>query len=256
MSVNTVYVTNFDDLIAAAQSDFEEIFSITELSKKEKEPVILEFDDDPLALVCAMIRGNKFLYEIHTALEHIGSKSYEFTNCIEEEDRAYASEIRKFFKNTIMMRRLKDYHISNFMIAVEKITDSERTVDKEHIKILVKLPNFYQESKATEKIFSEYVSADKNFKNVIEYNDCISFVGKVRRVSKKENQHRYYFKTTDKNLIGIFVNSADMSLPLWEFISKKEKIKLRTFLTASQQPGHDFVFYRMGGDYEFSEIDN
>lgn len=227
-----------------------------ESTREKKTPVIYEYTDDPLALVCAMIRSGKDLSSIYDALDGIGLKHYKFENVIESDDRLLAEDIRKFFKNSIMLRRLKSQHISSFMEAVEDLTSSPQSVDKEHIKVLVKLPNFYRESKETEKIFSQRKSVISKNNDVVRFDGTLTFAGKIKRSSKRENQMRYYFATEDNHLFAVFIQYSDTSRSAWDYISKKDKFRIKADLVVGRQPGHDFNFYKLGHIYELSDANN
>lgn len=221
-----------------------------------KQPKLkLNYSNNPLALVCAMLRAGKDNVSIHTALEAIGKKEYTFEHVVEQQDVDYAKKIESYFKNSILMRRLNNQHVSKFMTETYDMLSDMSAIPTDCIKILVKLPSLYEESKLTNELIQKYKSADLENKGLLKYDGPIQFAGKIRRVSKGENLHRFYFSTVDNHLILMPVKNSDPSLPLWKFMSTtNRKLMLKSWVTKKVQPGVDFNFLDIGLDYEIFDV--
>jgi len=224
-------------------------------SQEERENKILDIEVDPLVITCALIRdGGHGLSDIHLIIEQIGLKSVpDFEFDYNEEDIARADTVRQFFKNSIMMRRLKGLHVSEFMENTEELLGSKSTIKYSHIKILVKLPFFYDEEQKTTEILrgrKSLVIYDNN--NLWDDFDCIvTPVGKVHRIAKNDNTHRYYFANENNEIIAVHIKSGDQSLPVWEYLHSKEKFGIKGNARITHQPGHeDFKFYKVSNQYE------
>lgn len=219
------------------------------LSVPEKK---LTFKDSPLALVCAMLRAGKNLVEIHAAVQGVGLKEYNFDNVIEDQDREYAKRVEGYFKNSIILRKLNNKHVSNFMNETYDMLTDFSEIPADSVRILVKLPSLYEESRLTNELIAKYKSAklDTN-KSSFEYEGTIKFAGKIRRVSRNENLYRFYFSTEKDNLILVSIKNTDISLPLWNFLSEsKKEVKLKSRVHKKTQPGVEFNFLELGMDYE------
>lgn len=212
----------------------------------------LTFTDSPLTVVCAMLREGKNLVEIHSAIHSTGLGEQDFRHLVTEEDREYAKRVEAYFKNSIILRKLNNKHVSNFMNETYDILTDFSQISVDSIRILVKLPSLYEESKLTNELIGKYKSAEfKNSKSSFDYEGNIEFAGKIRRVSRNENLYRFYFSTESKNLVLVSIKNTDMSLPLWNFLSESKKpVKLKSHMFKKTQPGVDFNFLDLGLDYE------
>jgi hypothetical protein len=224
---------------------------------KTREPVLLEFDDDPLAFVCSQLRIDGMMTDIHSTLSYHGRKEQRdaMSSSINSEDRVRASLVKKYFLNSIMMRRLHNKPISAFMEKVEKIFDKDEPFIDDYLSPLVTLPLFYKESMQTMAIFEKHTSLEQPGRSYTQpmIDEVVTFAGMVRRHASKENEERYYFSTKDGHLVGFFVKVNDMSSPAWTYLLSKPSFRITGPVSVQPQAGHDFYFYKPGGGYEIHD---
>ena len=217
--------------------------------KQEKPTRYVEYDVDPLAYVVKWIESGTLMHDIHTWLEFntLGPDSFN------EEHLKKANEIRNFFKNSIILRRLKGEFISSFMDIVDELNENIYKVNVEHIKVLIKLPDFYRESVETRDLFAQYVSLDSIQTQTLDLDDVWTFVKKIKRNSKNENVWRYYFTNSKKNLLSVVVKSGIDSCVFLEYIASQGPVGIKGLGFHARQQGWDFWFYRMS-NYELYPV--
>ena len=221
-----------------------------ELFEKPKE--YLEFNDDPLALVCAMLRAGNDFEVVGTTLQGTGTrltKQIPIDSLIESEDRERAITIRKHFRNKILMRRLKNMNISKFMLAVDDLLESPRRVEKDSIRPLMKLPDFYEEDRATEAIFNSHTTLPAG--NTQGLNTTIEYVGTVKQRNSRTKVDIQYWRTPNNYLVRLMFPLHDMGKSVWEFLAKQGKVKIKTEHGCVHRViGYDYYVFNIGSSYE------
>lgn len=208
--------------------------------KKEKPICYVEFDLDPLAYIVKWVESNVTTNDIYTWLEN---KEYT-KETVTDEHIKKAEEIRSFFNNSIMLRRLKGEFVSPFMNAVEELNSTICKVNVDHIKILIKLPFFYKESTETRDLFAKYLSLEDT-KEYKEVDNVWTFVKKIQRHSKHEKFWRYYFFNSNQNLMCILVNPNTDTSAFLDYIISQGSVGIKGNAYHWRQPGHNFYFYKM-----------
>lgn len=217
---------------------------------KEKPKEYLEFKSDPLELVCAMLREKKDYYDINHTLENIGKGlAVSSTTVIEHVDIERAEKIRKHFRNKILFRRLKNVNISKFMLAVDELLESPLRIEKDSVRPLMKLPDFYDEDKATEAIFAEHTSVP--VRNVKGIDTTLEYAGTVKRRNSRVKVDMQYWRAPNNHLVRVTFPIHDIGRAAWEYFAKHGKIKINTISGGvSKVTGYDYFVYQLGADYE------
>lgn len=222
---------------------------------KKREPKYLDFDDDPLALVCGCLRLGKDLCETFTTVEQTGNRHLRFTDSLSDQDRELSGTIRRYFKNRIMSRRLKNEFVSEWMKRTESVLETPKRLQQDYISLLVKLPDFYRENKEREAIFKKHTSMPNpvNAKtSVTELDSLVQFVGSVERNSKSQKHVTFYFSTEENYLVAANVEKSDIGYKLWDWISRNNRpfrLKNEAIAVASH-PGYDFYHMKLNPNYE------
>lgn len=224
-------------------------------SREKRKFEYLDFDEDNLALVCSCLKTEMKLYQIYDILEQVGKKQIKFKGIINKDDQEQANKIRSHFKNKITNRRLKNQHISKWMKKTEAVLETPKTLREDHIGLLLKLPNFYDENKEREAIFKQYRSM-KNPKDLdytcTNLNSLVHFAGSVDRISKDQKKVTFYFSTEDKYLVAVDVNYSDMGYKLWSWFSQNHQpFRLKSnSVKITHHPGYDFFHMKLDHKYE------
>jgi len=230
-------------------------WDLFEDDRSEKPPEYLEYNGDPLALVCAMLRTNKDYSNIKVVLEGsatLGNRMVDIVDATNDQDRERATKIRRHFRNKILMRRMKNKNISKFMLAVDELLETPQRINKEHILPLMKLPDFYEEDKATEAIFNAHTSLPAR---PLSELDCeIEYVGTVQRRNSRSKLDIQYWRTPNNYLMRVELPLQDMGKSAWEFFAKQQKIKIKASNGGTCKViGYDFFVYHLGLNYEIEQ---
>ncbi len=242
--MNLQKIKYVDDFVE--EETFVNLFDSTVV--KQKPIRYVEFDCDPLAYIVKWLESNVSTNDIYTWFEN----KENINETVTDEHIKTAEEIRSFFNNSIMIRRLKGQFISPFMNAVEELNSTICKVNVDHIKILIKLPFFYKESIETRDLFAKYRSLD-NKKEYKEVDNLWRFVKKIERHSKNEKFWRYYFSNDDQNLLCMKIMKNSDAKAFLDYIISQGPIGIKGSAYQWQQPGHDFCFYRIN-NYELYSV--
>lgn len=234
----------------------DEADNIPWISKDQKPKEYLEFNDDPLALVCAMIRAGKEYYEIGSTLEGVGTRltrQIPINNAIETQDKERALTIRKHFRNKILMRRLKNMNMSQFMCAVDDLIESPQRIEKQNVRPLLKLPDFYEEDKLTESIFNSHKSLPE--KKVDNLDTVIEYVDTVKQRNSRNKVDIQYWRTPNDYLVRLVFPLHDMGKNIWEFLAQKGSVHIETENSSlSKVQGYDYFVYGINSKYKIKSI--
>lgn len=218
------------------------------INSTEEEKI--EYPFDIIEFIVNKIDDKHSLVSIHEKIssfqpnEDLNRRSvFTFSSDVVER----SNKIKSYFKNRLLMRRLKNQHMSKYMECLEELLETPRAIKMSHIKIAVKLPDFYREGTETEEIFKKSVSLDKKASH-IDINEVFKFVGTVKRHSAKTNTIRYYFKNEKGNLLLINCLNESKEHRLLDFIARTSpSILIRGNSRISHQQGYeDFLLYHEG----------
>jgi len=229
-----------------------DIFSEWDTVEEEKPVVYLDYDADPLALVCTMLAdGKSDLNVIYNTLDGMGTPSRSIKDAVKQEHAAHAQTIRKHFKHRLMLRRLNNKQMSKFMIALEDVLDSEHKLNRANISILVKLPEFYKEDRQHIEVFKDAVDVVEPHKHI---DQVCEFVGRVDRNSASQKRTHWFLKTSDNQLIRASTNWSEMGHSAWEALYDLKKVKIVGDVHKSVTPGFDNTFFDLSIKCKVSTI--
>ena len=209
------------------------------------EPVYLEFNANPLALVCAMLRKGKQAYEAAEVLNGVGTRiirQIDISQSIEREDEDRANAILKYFAKKHTMRRIKGEWVSEYMLALDDIVDNPKRLNKEHVGILVSLPRIYEQNRALERVMKGHKSAPK-------FDDLhwpsmegeLEFVDKLNMKTNKNNELHYFWRTPKNYLVRVVLRKGYYGSEAWDVLAKHGKIHVSAEHTYTHGiKGYDF----------------
>ena len=229
-NVNTVAVDEWDEWFPK-----EEV----------KETVYLEYNANPLALVCAMIRNGKQPYEAAEVLNSMVariSQKIHFENAIEREDEDRANEILKYFAKKHTMRRIKGEWVSEYMRSIDEIVDNPLRINKEHVSILVTLPRIYEQNRGIERVIKGYKSAPKpNDLSFPAMEGEVTFVERLHFKVGRNNEYHYFWRTPNNYLMRIVVQKGHYGSEAWDLLAKHGKLHVSADITHTFNiKGYDF----------------
>lgn len=211
---------------------------------KKKQYREHQFTVDPLAVVVDYYNAGKQGHEIYDNIVNYNNLHNPTMDSLQQ-----AEIIRKYFQNKLLMRRLRNEHVSQFMLDMEALLEDCRFVRSDRLPILVKLPALYKESIATEALFKNYNSL-VNDRGIHETNEVWTYVTEISKYLKNEKTANFYFSNRENNLLKIAVPYKDMGVSVWNYISSKKEIGIKTTLVRMRVKGYDFCLYNLPNSYE------
>lgn len=225
-----------------------------------KEDVELSFDYDPLAFAISALDCNRYLFtDIHSFLTNedpsiFGNASIKDL-AVTDSAVQHSKKIKKYYKNRLLMRRLKGLYISDYMKSLEELVESTNTIKKSQVKILVKLPEFYKENTETDAIFENCQSIKTAHATITEFDDVFKFVGSVERNAKNDKATRYYFANDKNNFLLYNARNTDKSKHLMDYIIQQDRpIRINGFSSLKPQPGYEDFYIYQEGNFKFFNV--
>lgn len=216
------------------------------------EPVYLEFNANPLALVCAMLRKGKQAYEAAEVLNGAGlTRRIDIIPSIEREDEDRANSILKYFANKHTMRRIKGEWVSEYMLALDDIVDNPKRLNKEHVGILVSLPRIYEQNRALERVIKGHNSAPKpNDLHWPSMEGELVFVDKVKIKTGNNNELHYFWRTPKNYLVRFVLRKGHYGSEAWDVLAKHGKIHVSAEHTYTYNiKGYDFNVLQLSPEH-------
>ena len=243
LSTNAIVATEFDNL-------YSEI-------PPEKPKEYLEFNIPPLALVIAKLEAGTELTDIVEMLQWEGDifKGREFLD-VSAEHLVQADNIYKYFANKFTMRRLKNEHISQWMLAVEELCKNRETVNKENIKVLVTLPKFYNENRELEPLMKAYKSITITSPYFVQnFDEVVTFVKKIERRASRGSFNDYYWSTENGYLVKNRIEANNIGSIAWDYLSKEGAVRMRSqFTSVVKLQGYEYFVFQPSSQTEIEKI--
>lgn len=225
-------------------SIFDDIWDPADINKAEKPKVYLDFNTPPLALVVSMQEAGKDTSQIFETLVGVGKapRPILLEDAVRTEHQAKADTIYNYFAKKHTMRRLKNEHISGFMLAVDDLCDNRKRIDLEHVKVLVTLPRFYEQNRVLESIMSRHKSVENiNTMSFSAWHGEVKFVERVHIKNSRLDEYHYYFSTPKNYLMRITVQKNNYGVSAWDTLVKLKKLHIDTEVVYTKPiRGYDF----------------
>jgi hypothetical protein len=222
---------------------------LDDLAAVNKLPEYIEFDCDPLALAVSMFNLGKNVCDVHTALYNYTGLS----DSIEDEHIDKALAIRKYYRNKLTMLILKKTQgkLSKFRTDLyDFLNNDSRKYDKALIPLIIKLPDFYAEDCAIDRLAKEYNSIDTN---VSKIDTTVEYVARVNRTTSRSKFSRYFFKTTQNYLVEVTVPNEQATGPM-DFIAKLGTVRLKGQVFTKKFHDKDFVYATTNKHFEILPV--
>lgn len=203
-------------------------WDVTEDGTKEEVKEYLEFNTPPLALVIAMQEAGKQNHEVFDTLMGLGTRPHiSADKVVSVEHQGKAAEIYDYFAKRHTLRRLKGEHISPFMLAVDELCENRKKIDKKYVKIILKLPEFYNQNRNLESVMKGRKSAKKlETLSFASWKGEVEFVDRVTIKNSKTNEYHYYFSTSKNYLMRVVVRKGDYGASAWDTLSKTGRLHI------------------------------
>lgn len=210
---------------------------------------------DPLALVLhwranTNYKNNPRLVnkEIYEALEYRDGGSEKNYPEVDQVVIDQAEVINRHFRNKLLMTGLRGQDLSTFRVALMDHLEHPLKLANKHIKILLRLPDFYQEDVVMHDLELKYKCVEIVHGFMLE--SVIEHVATVDRVVSKYPHKRHYFKTTDNNLVCFNTEESHAVQPMMNYIiNSKNPVTFRGSVYTHRLKGYtNFNYYIPGGN--------
>jgi len=226
----------------AISAIFDE-WDVIDNSKAEKPVKYLEFDDDPLALVCALIEKNIQLPEVVATLgqDYVVNK-VDLTTVVKDKHHQQSNEILQYFAKKHTMRRLKGEWVSKYMQSIDEIVDDPMRINKEYIPILVTLPRIYEQNRGIERVIKGHKSAPRSDDlSFPPMEGEVEFVERVHFKVGRSNEYHYFWRTPNNYLMRVVVQKGHYGSEAWDLLAEHGKLHVSADVTYTYNiKGYDF----------------
>lgn len=208
--------------------------------------VVHQTVDDPLATLIQFLgKDSSTWYDrtyVFSEVKEILKNKREFK--IEPFAREWSEQIKSYYRNKYFLNRFKNREVSNFQQTVEDIISANNSIKEHQFPPLFKLPYFYLEDLAVERIVKECESVSDG-KNKIE--DDFAFVTKVKRFGKSNDRYiRFLLQNSKKQLLSIAIAETNASFPLWNYLyENNNSVNFSGIVNIDRFKGTEFFFYNI-----------
>jgi hypothetical protein len=211
-------------------------------SRKEPD-VELSFNEDPLAIVLALMDQGQQPYQIYESMIVKSElyKSLDVSSFIPK-----ATEIRDYYRAKLITSALSGTPQTEFRKALGTIIKEEKYTVK-HLPILIRLPSFYEEDHIVEDLISSATTASKpEYPTKIQFIEDLEFVKKFDFIRRTQKSHKYVFKNGLNNLYVLSVSTSNELTVILDYVLRsKNKLTLSGTRAYNQFHGHRFGYYEM-----------
>lgn len=223
---------------------------------KEKEVIKIKMQD-PIALflhIRELYKGK----EIHYAHTEFFSNHPKYANVVfSDETLEYAARIRKHFQSKMTIETLKSgKDISQFRKALTDLLNAEQSengtyaIDQESKRIVVRLPDFYEEDIVYKRLAKEFLNKKRDYPFFKQEQELeLRFIDKIQRTSRIGSYTRWVFADAQGHMYFINAEKSNQFLSFFDkVVTKMDKINFTSFLQVEQIQGQDVKYmYRLIG---------
>lgn len=187
------------------------------------EPTIFKFDIDLLAAYFKYLNNQEDIWMMgfgQCIIEH----NQMLTSTVEDHYVAMAEQVRNYYKAKLVQLSLSGKTLSAFRTKLYQVICNPKEINKEHVGILCRLPDFYQEDIAMDNILEQTKPVDTNTIYLAsEISEQYEFVGVTQRKIKTGSQQKYWFKNSQNELATLWVELSSPSIPILNMVLKPGK---------------------------------
>ena len=211
-------------------------------------PKAIAYETDPLAIVLMMkIIDNKANYQIAHDVRSANTLIIDDENLL----RA-AADIRKYYRNKLMMQVLKGKQLSKYRMDLQELVSSDnvRYLREDFVPMLVKLPDFYEEDKMLDKFVKEYKTDKDSYKtNHLDTTLFLRPLEKHRRKTTKGDSTNYYFTDDSNKLFKLTLDPNNPCMHLFDREFNRNELAIKCNAVSSAIRGTDIHFYSVNNWY-------
>lgn len=173
---------------------------------KRKPDTFFESKVDTLVLSCAVYRHNNTFGIMDSIAD----------SALTHADYVLASAIEQFYKNKLVIAKLKGKHLSKFKEdLLTFLTSDRKKVLVDDIPMITSLPKLYNEDLEVLKV-TESLNKTCEDKTNLKFKGTFTYVGKVDKKHKNRFSCEYWFKDANNNAYMTEIGKKNPLLSIWE----------------------------------------
>jgi hypothetical protein len=197
--------------------------------KSNPEPKIHRFEDDPVALSCAVFRE----WQVHRLARFLDLESATAL----PEDHATAARIRDYYGKKFSYQLLKGHALSPFRQTLVNLMGETHHVEQSQMGMLYRLPGFYHEDLETDQMFQHVTpGVEQVYKEQMEAgmygwgsqqrHFSLTPLRKIHRDAKPKERTRFWYLTQQGFALCVTVANDNSLFPLFNSLYERGPVEL------------------------------
>ncbi len=214
--------------------------SLEKSSKAEAEPIT--FKDDPVVLACASYRCWR---------ENFTQRWLELGAVVpNEQDRTTAEALKQYYRGRMTWQALKTgQNTTALRRKMAAIAAGTHVYTKEDIGLLHRMPYFYAEDLAQDRVFAVTQDALAEPFGSAEFQGTLKPLERVLR-SRRAGEYIDFYWTSDQSTAPymLVVRADNPLISIIEALFKKPEIKIKSWIYSKRPRGyyHNRMYYQLG----------
>ena len=207
------------------------------------KPKGIAFKSDPLAIILWMKSNNIENYNI--AVDVKTKNEMHVTDDLARK----ALEIRKYFRNKLLMLALKGTEFSDYRKALRDFVEADNIyyIREDFIPLATKLPEFYEEDLLYDHLKSVYNVKQDTYHKKFRTDATLELIPikHHRRKSRSGDAVNYYFTDAKNQLYKIWLDPKNPCLHLFEREFKKDKVTVKGNIVGDRIKGNEIYLFNI-----------
>lgn len=183
-------------LLAPDPTDLVEDLDLFTDHTRQRDLHPLQFNEDPLALSCASYRAY---------VENPQYRWKDFDSCtVEPGDHAQANAIRQYYGSKLVMQALMGRKLTEFRAKMGQFLAGNLQLRRDELGMLYKIPYFYHEDLAVDRVIGESVSAEELHE--VKHRLRLAHHSTILQARKSGEMKQYWF--TDERRQAYMLSGA------------------------------------------------
>lgn len=200
----------------------------------DNKPNVLTFQDDPVAMACAVYRS----WKTHQTAQFQDLEE----SLIMPEDRICADAIRQYYIAKFVELALRGQSLSQFRLKLAEVLDGRRQLKKSEVGMLYRLPYFYDEDVTTDWIY-ENTAVDHTVNHFRDRDQVLNrlTLTPLRRVMRSQRSGdvvKYWFVDQHQHPVMISVAKNNPLNSLMESLWSMQQLQVTGQIQLKSRPGH------------------
>lgn len=204
----------------------------TERERKKLGSIEATFKDDPLALACGA-------YRMWKRSPHVRWSDFEIV-IVDREDRYMAEDIRKYYNARYTMQALAGRPLTEYQHKAASFLTGVRNLKVDEIGMLYRLPYFYVEDSALDRIVAQTQSQQQW---VMNKDMIITPLEEVLKSRRAVDTYQFWFKTQNNHAVSLELQAHNPVLTMVRGLHKKSEICVRSMINSENLSGPHKNFY-------------